>query len=86
MHYGDRSTDPAITSMGEMLCGVLWRVMESTDDLVDILDCPYEEITLPMLGVAFFELGLLARCSFGIRSTGMIALRDVGYQLPDSSR
>ena len=80
MHYRDRSTDPAITSMGEILCGVLWRVMESTDDLVDILGCPYEDIILPMLGVAFFELGLLARRFFGIRPTGTIALGDVGYE------
>ena len=80
MHYRDRSADPAITSMGEILCGALWRVMESTDDLVDILGCPYEEITLPMLGVAFFELGLLSRRFFGIRPTGTIALGDVGYE------
>ena len=80
MHYRDISTDPAVTSMGEMLCGALLQVMESTDDLVDILGCPYEKITLPMLGVAFFERGLLARRVFGIRPTGTIALGDVGYQ------
>ena len=54
--------------------------MESTDDLVDIIGCPYKEIILPMLGVAFFELGLLERRFFGIRPTGTIALGDVGYE------
>ena len=66
--------------MGEILCGALLQVMESTDDLVDILSYPYEEITLPMLEVAFFKLGLLARHFFGIHPTGMITLGDVGYE------
>ena len=66
--------------MGEMLCGALLRVVKSTDDLVDILGCPYEEITIPMLGVAFFQRGLLERRFFGILPTGTIALGDVGYE------
>ena len=78
MHYRGRSTDPAATSMGEMLCR-LSQEMESTDDLVDILGCHHEEISLPMLGTALFERGLLRPRFLQIRPTGTIALGDVGY-------
>ena len=78
MQHRGRSADPAATSMGEMLCR-LSQEMESTDDLVDILGCPYEEISLPMLGAALFEEGLLAPRFPRIRPTGTIALGDVGY-------
>ena len=64
--------------MGEMLCRLSGE-MESTDDLVDILECPYEEISLPMLGAALFERGLLRPRILPIRPTGTIALGDVGY-------
>ena len=79
MHYRERSTHRTASSMGEMLCR-LSEEMESTDDLVDILGCSYEEISLPMLGEALFERGLLAPRYFSIRSTGTIALGDVGYE------
>ena len=82
MHYRGRSADPAATSMGEMLCR-LSEEMESTDDLVDILGCPYKEISLPMLGAALFEQGLLAPRFLHIRPTGTIALGDVGYVTED---
>ena len=78
MHYRGRSADPAATSMGEMLCR-LSQEMKITDDLVDILRCPYEEISLPMLGAALFERGLLRPRYVRIRPTGTIALGDVGY-------
>ena len=64
--------------MGEMLCRLSGE-MESTDDLVDILGCPYEETSLPRLGAALFERGLLAPRILPIRPTGTIALGDVGY-------
>ena len=64
--------------MGEMLCR-LSQEMEITDDLVDILGCPYEETSLPRLGAALFERGLLRPRILPIRPTGTIALGDVGY-------
>ena len=64
--------------MGEMLCR-LSEEMECTDDLVDILECPYEETRLPRLGAALFERGLLRPRILPIRPTGTIALGDVGY-------
>ena len=64
--------------MGEMLCR-LSEEMESSDELVDILGCPFEETSLPMLGAALFERGLLAPRFLDIRPTGTIALGDVGY-------
>ena len=82
MHYRGRSADPAATSMGEMLCR-LSEEMESTEDLVDILGCHHEEISLPMLGTALFERGLLAPRFLSIRPTGTIALGDVGYVTED---
>ena len=78
MHYRGRSADPAATPMGEMLCR-LSEEMESTDDLVDILECPYEQTSLPMLGAALFERGLLRPRFLQIRPTGTIALGDVSY-------
>ena len=78
VHYRGRSTDPAATSMGEMLCR-LSEEMEITDELVDILGCPYEEASLPMLGAALFERGLLAPRFPRIRPTGTITLGDVVY-------
>ena len=65
--------------MGEMLCR-LSEKMEITDDLVDILGCPYREISLPRLGAALFERGLLTPRYVRIRPTGTIALGDVGYE------
>ena len=64
--------------MGEMLCR-LSEEMECTDDLVDILGCPYEETSLPRLGAALFDRGLLPSRYVCIRPTGTIALGDVGY-------
>ena len=64
--------------MGEMLCRLSGE-MESTDDLVDILGCPYEETSLPMLGAALFERGVLAPRFLRIRPIGAIALGDIGY-------
>ena len=64
--------------MGEMLCRLSGE-MESTDGLVDILECPYEETSLPRLGAALFERGLLAPRVLRIRPTGTISLGDVGY-------
>ena len=62
--------------MGEMLC-CLSQEMESTDDLVDILGCPYRKNSLPVLGAALFEQGLLAPRFLHIRPTGTIALGDI---------
>ena len=82
MHYRGRSTDRATTWMGEMLCRSLaW--MQRTDDLVDVLGCPYAEINLSMLGAAMFERGLLAPRYLSIHLTGTIALGDVGYETDD---
>ena len=78
MQYRGRSAGPAATSMGEMLCR-LSQEMESTDDLVDILGCPYEQTSLPRLGAALFKRGLLRPRILPIRPTGTIALGDVGY-------
>ena len=52
---------------------------DSTDDLVDILPCRFEEVTLPMLGAAFFERGRLAPRCLDIRPSGIVALGDIGY-------
>ena len=52
---------------------------DSTDDLVDNFSCPFEEVTLPMLGAAFFEQGWLAPRSLDIRSSDIVALGDIGY-------
>ena len=68
--------------MGEMLCR-LSEEMEITDELVDILGCPYEEASLPMLGAALFERGLLTPRFPRIRPTGTITLGDVGYVTED---
>ena len=65
--------------MGEMLCR-LSEEMESTEDLVDILGCPYEETSLPMLGAALFKDGLLRSRLLPIHPTGTITLGDIGYQ------
>ena len=79
MHCRERSNNPAASSMGEMLCR-LSEEMESPDDLVDILGCPYKETSLPRLGAALFERGLLPSRYIRIRPTGTIALGDVGYE------
>ena len=78
VHCRERSTDPAATRMGEMLCRLSEKT-ESTDDLVDILGCSYQEISLPMLGAAMFERGLLASRYVTIYPTSTVALGDVGY-------
>ena len=82
MQHRGRSADPTATSMGEMLCR-LSEEMEITDDLVDILGCPYEEISLPMLVAVLFEGGLLRPRFLHIRPTSTIALGDVGYVTED---
>ena len=73
--YG--SPDPA-TSMGNMLChSPAWT--RSSEDLIDILRCRYEDITLPMLGAAFFERGWLAPNVLGIHPIDTLTLGDIGY-------
>ena len=52
---------------------------DSTDDFVDILPCRFDEVTLPMLGAAFFESDWLAPRSLHIRTSDIIALGDIGY-------
>ena len=64
--------------MGEMLLSPS-MLRGSTDDFVDILPCRFDEVTLPMLGSAFFERDCLAPRSLHIRPSDTIALGDIGY-------
>ena len=79
MRFTDRSSrrDPA-SVMGEMLLSPS-TPKDSTDDLVDILPCRIDEVTLPMLGAAFFERDWLAPRVLDIRPSDTIALGDIGY-------
>ena len=56
---------------------------DSTDDLVDIFPCRFGEVTLPMLGAAFFERGWLALSWLDIHPSDTVALGDVGYVTED---
>ena len=69
--------DPAVV-MGEMFLSPSTS-KNSTDDFVDILPCRFDEVTLPMLGAAFFERGWLAPRSLHIRPSDTVALEDIGY-------
>ena len=51
----------------------------STPDIVDILPCRFDEVTLPALGAAFFQQGWLAQSMVYIHPSGTVALGDVGY-------
>jgi len=53
--------------------------MENTEDLVNILQCRYDEITLPMLGAVFFKRGWLAPSITGTNPIDMVKLCDIGY-------
>ena len=64
--------------MGEMLFSS-FTSRDSPRDLVDILPCRFDKVTLPMLGAAFFEQGWLAPSWLDIHSSNMVALGDVGY-------
>jgi hypothetical protein len=65
-------------SLGSTFCNSLVR-LESPDDLLDILQCRYDDLDLPKLGAAIFERGWLAPSRLRIRPTGTIALGDIGY-------
>jgi hypothetical protein len=60
---------------------VLWSLLgkQSTDDLGDILPSRHDEMTLPMLGAAFFERGLVCQSHIRIQPFDSLALGDVGY-------
>ena len=53
--------------------------MHSTEDLLNILRCRYDEITLPMLGEAFLKRGWLTWRSCWIQPTDRVGLGDIGY-------
>ena len=53
--------------------------MQSTEDLVDILRCRYEETNLSMLGAAFFERGWLAPSVCNFNPINTVGLGDIGY-------
>ena len=56
---------------------------DSADDLVDIFSCPFDEVTLPMLGATLFEQGRLAPSRVDIHPSDPVALGDVGYVTED---
>ena len=65
--------------MGKMmLSSPAWR--QSTEDLLNILGCWYDEITLPMLGAAFFEQGWVEPRGWYFHYAGTITLGDIGYE------
>ena len=66
--------------MGDMLC-TSSAMMNNTEDLLDIFPCRFDEVTLPMLGAAFFERGWLAPRFLGIHPTDTVALGDIGYKM-----
>ena len=80
MPYRDTS-DPAVV-MGKTLLSPSTS-KDSTDDIVDILPSRFDELTLPMLGAAFFEQGWLAPRVLNIRPSDTVALGDVGYLTKD---
>ena len=72
MHYRYwKNNDPA-AFMGARIINS-FRFREPTDDIDDILSCPYDDITLPMLGAALFERG------WSIHPMDTLALGDIGY-------
>ena len=64
--------------MGQMLC-FSFEGRDYTEDLVDIFPCRCDEVTLPMLGAAFFERGRLAPSWLNIHPPHTVALGDIGY-------
>ena len=81
MRFRDRFShrDPAVV-MGEMLLSPFaFRDSAQDQDFVDILPCRIDEVTLPMLGAAFFERGRLAPCFLDIHPSDTVALGDIGY-------
>ena len=73
-----------IYSMGNMmLSSSAWR--QSTVDLLNILGCRYDEITLLMLGAAFFERGWVEPRGWCFHGADTIALGDIGYKDEASS-
>ena len=79
MRFRDRSVrrDPAVV-IAEMFLSPS-PSKYSTDDLGDILPCRFDEVTLPMLGAAFFEQGWLAPTRLDIHPSDPVALGDLGY-------
>ena len=75
--YEDIARRPA-SLMGDMLCSSL-RWLDSTENRVDILPRPFEEVTLLMLGAAFFERGWLGPSGACIHPSDRVALGDIGY-------
>jgi hypothetical protein len=64
--------------MGKMMVRSL-RDKECPDELVDVLQCRYNEITLPMLGATLFEQGLVSPTWVSISPIDKVALGDIGY-------
>ena len=83
MHFRDGFSphDPAVV-MGEMFLSPS-TPKDSTDDFVDILPCRFDEVTLPMLGAAFFERCWLSPRFLNIRPSDIVALGDIGYVTED---
>ena len=79
MRFRDRFSprEPAV-SMGNFLLSP-FAFRDSSQDFVDILPCRFDEVTLPMLGAAFFERGWLAPSRLDIHPSDPVALGDVGY-------
>ena len=77
MHYRyDANTDPA-AFIGQMI-SESFRWGEPTD-IDDILPCRFDEITLPMLGLALFERGWVHPTHHLIHPIDTLALGDIGY-------
>ena len=83
MRFRDVSShrDPAVV-MGVMFVFASTS-KDSTVDLVNMLPCRFDEVTLPMLGATFFEQGWLAARFLDIRPSDTVALGDVGYVTED---
>ena len=64
--------------MGEMLLSP-FQQRDQIEDLVDILPSRFDEVTLPILGAAFFECGCLAPCRLDIHPYNPVALGTIGY-------
>ena len=65
--------------MGEAMIMRSSQWMHSTEDLVNILGCQYDKITLPMFGVAFLKRGWLILRRRLICPTDTVGLGDIGY-------
>ena len=78
MHYRYVAHTGPVAFMGDIILRSL-RLGEPTDDIEDIIPCRYDEITLPMLGVALFERGWIHPRSFRIHPIDLLALGDIGY-------